>query len=212
MGVHNLQSCVDEINLGTDVAWDMSTMPFPAIVVDGSGLMHSIYKKYSEWQYAGGYHVFQLQCERFLLHLLSLFSPSQSSIGVTRVFVILDGLSPVYKRKDDRNAQKIKSVITYMRSIKEADHHVSAKHEYVLPYLARIVFISLLRRLVIETGGLIGFSVSVYEADADIACLARDVKGVVIGQDSDFFIHDIPGYIPLRTIDISTGLNVYYVT
>ena len=42
------------------------------------------------------------------------------------------------------------------------------------------------------------------EADAEIASTARAGGAFVVALDSDFFVFDLPGYLPLSSIDVSS--------
>lgn len=67
----------------------------------------------------------------------------------------------------------------------------------VLPLLVRTVFIDLLKEFKIEV------IQSYYEADGDIAALARGLKCPVISNDSDFFVMEVL-VIPLSMMELNT--------
>jgi hypothetical protein len=70
----------------------------------------------------------------------------------------------------------------------------------VLPLLVRTVFIDLLKEFNIEV------IQSHYEADGDIAALARGLKCPVISNDSDFFVMEVL-VIPLSMMELNTAVK-----
>ncbi|KAJ8035444.1 Protein asteroid-like 1 [Holothuria leucospilota] len=149
-----------------------------SLVVDGYGLMSQFYFDHSidPGNHGGQYQAFYNHCAHFFENL--------SSCGV-KCFVVFDGGYDMDGKKFETMKERCQQKINNVKTI------VNGGHACIMPIMASDVLKKVLRDFEVP------FLFSDFEADRDIAVLANDLQGPVLGQDSDFFVMNIQqGYIP----------------
>lgn len=146
------------------------------LVIDGDSLSCYLYKSTNS-AFGGDYdHYFRVICGFFgMLKQCNIVA-----------YVLLDG---GYQPK------KLTTVKQRLRSKVGAIKHLNPYDcQATFPILMRDVFVEAM-----ESSG-IHYMRCVFEADDEVAALARKLRCQVLSFDSDFFIHNVP-YIPLATLE-----------
>ena len=160
-----------------------------SFVLDGNGISYHIVNRCELlWQYGGSYGVFKKSLQEFLQ---SLISACQSPLHI-----VFDGTDESGEKADtlrQRKEQRLAETITTV------EHGVvsrnTKKRGPLLPIISE-EFRSVITSF--EQQGSIKVYVANGEADPVVVALANDLKGYVIGNDSDYYIYPIDkGYIPL---------------
>jgi len=147
------------------------------IIVDGNNLYHFLYYYFQvPCEYGGEYNQFAASCETFLAAL--------HSCGVTP-YVVFDGAYAVDGNKFQTSLARARERV-HMSNIMA--HGRRAK---ILPILTHSCFVHVLRKLGVQ------YVTCDYEADRQIAALARHWNCPVLTNDSDFFIYNIPAGVVL---------------
>ncbi|XP_065893868.1 protein asteroid homolog 1-like [Dysidea avara] len=153
------------------------------VVVDGYSLCHELYL-YSEADnvHGGDYVSFSKYLERFLNCLIR---------NKIKPFIVFDGVDAEQTKKETHakrrkeNAERVLSLLQGKRAESPGD--------YYLPYLARLVMMETVNRILGEDG----YFVADGDADANIASFAIARNCPVLSLDSDFYIFPLlGGYIP----------------
>ena len=160
-----------------------SVRPRGPLIIDGYSLCHELYlHSGADNVHSGDYVSFSKYIVRFLTCLL------QNQI---KPYVVFDGIDAEQSKKETHdkrrieNAQRVNNLLKGIPSTSRAD--------YYLPYLARLVMMEAVLRVVGEEN----LYVADGDADAIIASLAVSRRCPVLSIDSDFYIFPIPeGYIP----------------
>jgi len=147
------------------------------IIVDGNNLYHFLYYHFQvPCEYGGDYNHFAKSCETFFaaLHSCNIVP-----------YVVFDGAYAADGNKFQTSLARARERV-HMSNI--VAHRRRAK---ILPILTHSCFVHVLRRLGVE------YVTCDYEADRQIAALARHWNCPVLTNDSDFFIYDIPAGVVL---------------
>ncbi|GLV41471.1 asteroid [Carabus blaptoides fortunei] len=151
------------------------------LVIDGNSLCAQLYKYQSKCNdvFGGDYDKFARCIEHFFTTL--------RQCNITAI-VILDGGYETRKLKtvNSRLKNKLKIIRNY--------GPICADAATVFPLFLREAFKDTLLKLNVSTVRCD------YEADLDIACVARKLRCPVLSYDSDFYIFDVQ-YIPFTTLD-----------
>eukprot|EP00124_Ichthyophonus_hoferi_P003557 Ihof_evm8s313 gene=Ihof_evmTU8s313 len=175
------------------------------VVIDGNGIAYTLYFRHHSFIMGGDYNQFAVTIKEFIGNLINCGC---------HVHILMDGISPSTKWKErlSRARTRIDNSIEIINGLKRnhpeslAPDHYSQKG--ILPPWALVVFVQTVKNME-EREERISMRVAVGEADAEIGALSKQLEGYVIGNDSDFYIYDIPqGYIPLNELNVSaTGVT-----
>jgi len=157
--------------------------PRGPLIIDGYSLCHELYfQSRADNVHGGDYVSFSKFIERFINCLI------QNQI---KPFVVFDGIDAEQSKKethDKRRKENAERVQNLLRGIP-----ASSRADYYLPYLARLVMIETVFRILGEENVYVADG----DADAIIATLAISRHCPVLSVDSDFYIFPISeGYIP----------------
>ncbi|TMS01708.1 single-strand DNA endonuclease ASTE1 [Larimichthys crocea] len=174
MGVQGLFTFVEKHpRIYRDVRFRMSRL-----VIDGANLIHLLYFDSGLDQNHGGeYAAFEELIERFITAL--------RDCGISP-FVVLDGGSDYTDKKLETMMQR---AVDRIKKAHRAAVEDSKKN--VLPQLAKLMFRQTLARLEVPMAQCYA------EADQEIAALANEWQCPVLSNDSDFYIFDLPGFLPI---------------
>lgn len=143
------------------------------LLIDGSSLYFALYFMHGlDRQHGGDYDTFYCLLTQFLYALAACD---------IKPFIVLDGGMDPSEKKFSTLRQRLQS------KIKEADKLSHNRPGCVLPLLTKEVFIQVL----IQSG--VPLVQCPFEADWEIACLARQWNCPLLSNDSDFYIFDLPG-------------------
>ncbi|KAH6572602.1 hypothetical protein BASA60_006571 [Batrachochytrium salamandrivorans] len=174
------------------------------LVVDGDSFIYLAISAFN-WTLGSQYIQFQKLLLKWALQLTfggdgtMPKSVDQAAMEKSKVTFVFGGPLPSYKIsvRNKRNQDRVNEMAYIMRSFQDehlADHPTtqssrSLRHPMVTP-----IAIFSLRRA--------GFNVinSISEADEAIMHLACDTDAIVISNDSDFFMYDVPMYVSLQYI------------
>ena len=176
--------------------------PRGSLIIDGYSLCHELYlHSRADNVHGGDYVSFSQYIVKFLNCLL------QNQI---KPFVVFDGIDAEQSKKETHNKRRIENaerVKDLLKGIRE-----SSRADYYLPYLARLVMMEAVVRVLGEE------SLYVADGDADsiIATLAITRRCPVLSIDSDFYIFPIrDGYIPFTEMkwgDDGVHARIFYYT
>ena len=148
------------------------------IVIDGNNLCHFLYYYFElPCEYGGDYDQFAKRCETFFSAL--------DSRNITP-YVVFDGAYDIKENKFQTSLSRARqrvntsNIVAYGKELKR-----------ILPILAQSCFVHVLQRLGVEC------VTCDFEADRQIAALARHWSCPVLTNDSDFFVYDIPAGVIL---------------
>lgn len=151
-----------------------------SLVIDGHSLCAQLYRSLNSFSAFGGdYDKFASYTKTFFKHL--------KKCNVTP-YVIFDGC---------HETRKLRTVLSRLRSkLKGASRldPVTQDSLQIFPYMLRDVF----REVLVEMKIL--FTICEFEADDEIAALARHLNCPVLSYDSDFFIYNVM-YIPFNMLE-----------
>ena len=173
MGIRGLTTFVDaHPELLTDLQ-----LHDTRIVIDGNNLYHFLYYHFHlPCEYGGDYDQFARSCETFFSAL--------DSCNVTP-YVVFDGAYA-------SDGNKFQTSLARARERVHMSNIVAhGRHAKMLPVLAQLCFVHVLQRLGVEC------VTCDFEADCQIAALARHWSCPVLTNDSDFFVYDIPAGVIL---------------
>lgn len=154
------------------------------VIIDGSNLYHFLYYHYKiSHQFGGDYDHYARKCKRFFNML---------KVCNVEPYVLFDG-------GYDPNDRKLGTVLDRMNDRRKKVSLICAKGRgCVLPVLAYETF----RQVLVELK--IPHVACVYEADREIAVLAKRWNCPVLSNDSDFFVYQLSGgFIPLDYINLT---------
>ncbi|CAH2105008.1 unnamed protein product [Euphydryas editha] len=191
MGVRGLTTYV---NNNQDVFMKRYYLHDTNLVIDGHSLCAQLYRLLNSFSAFGGdYDKFALSTRIFFKYL--------RKCNVTP-YVIFDGCYETKKLKTVFNRLKSK-----LSSTSRLDP-VTQDSLQIFPFLLRDVFREVLSDMKIN------YTICEFEADDDIASLARHMNCPVLSYDSDFFIYNVL-YIPFNTLELKpkpieeNGVKVY---
>ena len=176
--------------------------PRGSLIIDGYSLCHELYlHSRADNVHGGDYVSFSQYIVKFLNCLL------QNQI---KPFVVFDGIDAEQSKKETHNKRRIENAERVQNLLKGIPE--SSRADYYLPYLARLVMMEAVVRVLGEE------SLYVADGDADsiIASLAINRRCPVLSIDSDFYIFPIPdGYIPFTEMkwgDDGVHARIFYYT
>ncbi|CAG9803528.1 unnamed protein product [Chironomus riparius] len=149
-----------------------------SLVIDGDSLCAQLYKQIDNGQSAFGGNY-----DQFFRHIVEFFNLLKKC-NVTP-YVLLDGGYEMKKMKTTK--ERLRSRIGVIKYILPLESYL------VLPLLMREVFVNALKHCNVKVYRCL------YEADNELAILARKLNCPVLSYDSDFYIFD-GQYIPSVTI------------
>lgn len=186
MGVNGLQTYVEQHypQKNTNLSAIAKQNSGIILVCDGNGLMYYLYRSSKlDWVHQGQYQEFSEYIVKFILNLRKNF---------IELHIFFDGLQQELKnstalQRRNREVEDVKRVI-----------NVKGKgftEMLIIPYLAKEVLIESLKKL-----NVLLFQ-SPFEADVEISsyCKKNHYFGV-LGRDSDFYIFDVPTYVPFHSL------------
>ncbi|XP_072936534.1 protein asteroid-like [Epargyreus clarus] len=178
MGVRGLTTY---INYNQDIFMQQYFLRDCFLVIDGNSLCAQLYRTLNGFSAFGGDY------DKYAAHTKTFFKYLRKC-NVTP-FVIFDGSYVV---------KKLKTAYSRLRSkISGASRldPVTQDSLQIFPYLLRYVFKEVLNELNIP------YTICEFEADDEIAAMARHLQCPVLSYDSDFFIYNVL-YIPFNTVEI----------
>lgn len=147
------------------------------IVIDGNNLYHFLYYYFRiPCEYGGDYNQFAGSCDTFFAAL--------HSCKVTP-YVVFDGAYAADGNKFETSLARARERV-HMSNIV-----AHGRHAKLLPILTHSCFVHVLQRLGVE------YVTCDFEADRQVAALARQWNCPVLTNDSDFFVYDIPAGVVL---------------
>ncbi|CAH0404607.1 unnamed protein product [Chilo suppressalis] len=177
MGVRGLTTYV---NSNQDAFLQYYLLHDTNLVVDGNSMCAQLYRSLNYFSAFGGdYDKYAIYVRNFLRNF--------RKCNIT-AFVIFDG---------SHEARKLKTVYSRLRSKINGASRLDAVTQgslQIFPLLLRDVF----KQVLIEMN--IPFTVCEFEADDEIATMARNLKCPVLSYDSDFFIYNVL-YVPFNTLE-----------
>jgi len=173
MGIRGLTSFIDDHpELLTDFHLHSTR-----IIIDGNNLYHFLYYYHHiPCEYSGDYDQFARCCDAFFTAL--------DSCNITP-YVVFDGAYAADGNKFETSLARARERV-HMSNI--VAHGRRAK---LLPILTHSCFVHVLQRLGVQ------YVTCDFEADHQIAALARHWNCPVLTNDSDFFVYDIPAGVIL---------------
>eukprot|EP00742_Colponemidia_sp_Colp-10_P010646 GILJ01011712.1.p1 GENE.GILJ01011712.1~~GILJ01011712.1.p1 ORF type:complete len:664 (-),score=53.98 GILJ01011712.1:118-2109(-) len=167
------------------------------ICIDGNAFAYWMYFDVTNlsWIPGGQYSEF-MRATRQFVHDLRHFS-----IQLTFFF---DGLVEPLKKQTT-----LVRMNEMLSSVRDVCHRIS--NDTLSSYQGHVILpplcLHLLRQVLLDEE--IDVHVCLYEADRELARFAREHKCFVMSNDSDFFIMDIPGFIPLRSVKLLRTREVH---
>ena len=147
------------------------------IVIDGNNLYHFLYYYFRvPCEYGGDYNQFAKSCDTFFAAL--------HSCRVTP-YVVFDGAYAADGNKFETSLARARERV-HMSNIV-----AHGRHARLLPILTHSCFVHVLQRLSVD------YVTCDFEADRQIAALARQWNCPILTNDSDFFVYDIPAGVVL---------------
>eukprot|EP00834_Sanchytrium_tribonematis_P001866 NODE_49_length_31687_cov_0.791123.p8 type:complete len:616 gc:universal NODE_49_length_31687_cov_0.791123:4359-2512(-) len=162
------------------------------VIMDGNGFVHYVMDNFNDWIppekrliYHSGSCLFK-DVVKFYYKMFSL------AFNITMIF---DSGLPASKLETifERDSERLKDLITYNSEFLKGS--TKERPRNLPPLLYPSVFDALR-----ELGAPHQFAIE--EADELIAALAYSNEAFVISNDSDFYVHNIKGYIPLNSLRI----------
>ncbi|XP_045192281.2 protein asteroid homolog 1-like [Mercenaria mercenaria] len=184
MGVRGLSTFIDD---NKNIFLSDHKLHDTKVIIDGSNLFHFLYYHYKiSHQFGGDYDHFARKCKRFFNIL--------KECNITPYVVFDGGYDP-----DDR---KLPEVLDRMNDRRKKVGLICAKGRgCVLPILTYETF----RQVLLELQ--IAHASCVFEADREIAVLAKRWNCPVLSNDSDFYIYRLEGgFVPLDYINMTLCL------
>ncbi|XP_057366157.1 protein asteroid homolog 1-like [Daphnia carinata] len=159
------------------------------IVIDGSNLLHFLYLACPKQNacFGGDYNIF---CD-YVREIFRLLKKCNIN-----AIVVFDGGMDVGDRKQKTRLLRAKQKIVASIKVKPSNQHRMS----VLPLLLKIAFLTVLKEFNVE------IVQCQYEADGDIASLARGLKCPVVSNDSDFYVMDVV-VIPLSLMELTGAVK-----
>ncbi|XP_045765750.1 protein asteroid-like isoform X3 [Maniola jurtina] len=177
MGVRGLTTY---INYNRDLFLKKYHLHDTSLVIDGHSLCAQLYRLLNSFSAFGGDYDKMASCTKTFFKNLRKCN--------VKPYVIFDGC---------HESRKLKTVLSRLRSkLKGASRldPVTQDSLQIFPYLLRDVF----REVLIEMK--IPYTICEFEADDEIAALARYLQCPVLSYDSDFFIYNVL-YIPFNMLE-----------
>jgi len=173
MGIRGLTAFIDS---HTELLTDFR-LHDTRIIIDGNNLYHFLYYHFRvPCEYGGDYSQFAQNCDTFFAAL--------RLCNVT-AYVVFDGAYAADGIKFQTSLARARERV-HMSNIV-----AHGRHAKILPILTHLCFVRVLQKLDVE------YVTCEFEADRQIAALARHWNCPVLTNDSDFFIYDIPAGVVL---------------
>ncbi|XP_063874153.1 protein asteroid-like isoform X2 [Scylla paramamosain] len=160
------------------------------VVIDGNNLAHVLYFECTgiNAAFGGDYDKYASFVEEFF-----------KGLQVCEVYpiVIMDGGQPLDNKKMDTVRERVTNQIQTCLNISPSSQY----RLKVFPCMGRDVFVSTLKKM-----GIVVLQTD-FEADLEIAMLAKELGLTVLSNDSDFYMFNVP-FVPLSSITynkVSTG-------
>lgn len=158
-----------------------------SLVIDGNSFTFTVARQIN-WLQGSAYTQLKSKIIEFL-----------KKIDHCSLTVVFDGSLPEYKTQErhHRNREKLERQQHVLTNavLGSKDIHTLKMAATLLPPFAVPLVIDTIRQLNIPV------IIAIEEADHLIASIAKSKDALVLSQDSDFFIYDIPGYIPFDTLE-----------
>ncbi|KAJ3119291.1 hypothetical protein HK098_005611 [Nowakowskiella sp. JEL0407] len=181
------------------------------VVVDGNGFLHFILRSDIVCKFGSNYTAL----ERALSSKITLLTNASLSL-----YFVFDGPLPEWKfnQRISRENQKIAKIAVAIEGLvgrnQKYNGESNVEKSHFSTEIAGLLWPMALSCAIRTISNLnIPVFLAKDEADSTIARIARKLNCSVMGNDSDFFIHNIPeGYIPLDSIEFDQELRyaVYY--
>jgi hypothetical protein len=180
MGIQGLTKYVSERFRG----WESVSLANCPIVLDGNSILYHVKKSADlEWRHGGQYNTLQLALERFFNALVSK--------NIKPIHIVFDGI--------DLDQRKQRTIVERKRSrLQSTQGSVMSgtSDNRILPPLISEVF----RHVILsykDKGDVIVYTAN-DEADDKAVTIANENGCYLVGDDSDFYVHNLHiGYIPL---------------
>ncbi|CAG8443389.1 8313_t:CDS:2 [Ambispora gerdemannii] len=235
MGIRGLNAYIKNQNLGTPVSWARTTSTTTTapqsisqvktctleksnaknyleekqryFVFDGNAFIYHIYTGKLNWVFGGQYTTFA--------NLVNSHTKTTHAYEIDQTY-LFDGPLPLLKQKT--RVSRFREGIDKCKNLPSSINF--SKKGFLIPPLTLEIAIQTLRKI-----SNVKMEMCAGEADNSVASIARSVNGYAIGNDSDYFVHDLRGesdndewfgggrsgggYIPLDTLQIpkSDGLT-----
>ncbi|ORX53777.1 hypothetical protein BCR36DRAFT_348675 [Piromyces finnis] len=172
------------------------------LIIDANSFFYYLANKIN-WFVFDNISFFKLLKE-YLFQLLSINN-------LEKIFFVFDGMDTDIKKNTNlgRADKRVKSIKKFYNKIvtsnKKKNGFLKPEKVCATPLLkiayAQYLFDAkyYLKKLDVR--------LSLFEADSDIAYLAKKYNGYVISNDSDFYIYDIPGYINIESLRFNFNKN-----
>ncbi|KAJ3274135.1 Protein asteroid 1 [Terramyces sp. JEL0728] len=182
-------------SLGERIHWDCNHSSDGVLIVDGNSFGFQIAREIN-WLHGPQYHAFTYYIEKYFTYLIRTGK---------RIIVVFDGALPKYKLSErlSRNQERVDRIHELLKEATASvvDPNAQLMAASILPPFAVPIVIETVKKLGLE------YIIAREEADSVIAGLAKKHDAYVLSQDSDFYVYDIPGFIPLDTINFK--MNEY---
>jgi hypothetical protein len=189
MGVTGLANFIDNSHRGIGQIVNLEAIQANAIILDGNSFSFHI-AKLINWMNGTQYK----QLENLVKFYIKIFAANH------KLFIVFDGSLAEYKiqERHSRNEDKVQKQKHIVANITKNCSYSQSMAATLLPPFSVSVVMEAIR----EIGGLsVKVIVANEEADHLIGHLAKLHHGIVISQDSDFFIYNVPYYIPLGSLE-----------
>jgi predicted nuclease of predicted toxin-antitoxin system len=204
MGISGLTRFIETSADGVGKRMNLNSIPFDSLIIDGNSFAFYMAKQ-QNWLFGCKFNIDLAQykelekCVEFYCRELSKFT----------AFAVFDGSLPAYKKPNRKSRysdriQQQRDIINRISSNNLDDLHISSAST-LLPRFSISVVMEKMKSMNIK------IVIAKEEADQLIAYLAQVHNGLVLSQDSDFFIYNVPFYSPLSSLeimDISTGAEM----
>ncbi|VDH95446.1 Hypothetical predicted protein [Mytilus galloprovincialis] len=175
MGIKNLRGYIQRQNVTKKYR-----LQDTKLVIDGKNLCHELMEtSYTGTKYGGNYDVFSDHVEKFFNSLRNCN---------VQPYVVMDGAHDSDDKKFDCLLERCKKRIS----------NISNDSKKCFPILSHRCFTYTIKKLGIP------IEACNYEADHEIASLAKSWKCPVLSNDNDFYIYDLPGgFIRLNDLNFN---------
>jgi hypothetical protein len=173
------------------------------LVVDGGSFLHYALKQAGPASYIYGYN------QQLLIDELDRLCTIFQTLGI-RIVIFLDGMSEPGKEAEllQRENRKRKMIETLCDGGAVQDIFVNRTGEYETMSLSltKYLYATFLNQRAAQSNGLIVVHQMEYEADLEVARFcSKEQHYAVLANDTDYFIFDIPAYIPMSSLEITNN-------
>ncbi len=163
--------------------------PSIKLAVDGFALLYYLYVSNNFNCVCGGQYAQFAECT-------CAYISNLRKCGFS-LFVVMDGTKVPMKQ-----AVAMQRENDLIKTIKQLTCSEKSLGKKALPVMARQVFVDVLQAARVKVAFADG------EADKVVAAMAKMYCCYAVSKDSDFFIFDLPGYIPVDNLDIARSGSV----